>query len=45
MSFKGINYGKLNMGSEELQLLSMNNDKLFGISFDNMKKDVRRPIN
>lgn len=37
MSLKGIHYGKLNMGSEELQLLTMNNDKLFGISFDDMK--------
>jgi hypothetical protein len=37
MSLKGINYGKLNLGSEELQLLSMGNDKIFGVSFNDMK--------
>jgi hypothetical protein len=37
MSLKGIHYGKLNLGSEELQLLSMGSDKMFGVSFNDMK--------
>ena len=37
MSLKGIHYGKLNLGSEELQLLSMSSDKMFGVSFNDMK--------
>jgi hypothetical protein len=37
MSLKGIHYGKLNLRSEELQLLSMGSDKMFGVSFNDMK--------
>ncbi len=37
MSLKGIHYGKLNLGSEELQLLSMGSDKMFGVCFNDMK--------
>ncbi len=36
MSLKGIHFGKLNVGNEQLQLLTMNNQKMLGLSFQNM---------
>lgn len=36
MSLKGINYGKLTVATDELQISLINGQKIFGISYDDM---------